>query len=410
MRIRGWLLSVILSGGAIAACSATGNGSGTTPAASGGGSGASGEGGASGGGGQGAGGIGAVGGASGAGGLMIDSGGFKDVAPIDDDAACTSVAQEAHPQLQPADIIWAIDTSCSMTEESNFIQANMNSFSQQIIASGIDVHVVLIAGYPGSFFGFVALPGICIDPPLGNFGGCANGGQNDTLLPHFFHQLLPTMQSTDGLNIVIQSFPTFKPYLRAGATHNIVFVTDDDASDAPYGGNPVTGAAQWLANFRGLDPLLADVKVSGIYCFNSCPAAANVGTVWKEVVAQGGGIAGDLCLQQFQPTLDALSTAIVQGAQMLDCQWGIPAPPANQTFDPTKVNVKFTAGTKAVTDYYHVKTAADCDPQIGGWYYDSDTTPTTVLACPASCTQIKGDPAGKIDVLFGCATKAPPPK
>src|SRR5262245_52109748 len=55
-----------------------------------------------------------------------------------DDGACEAIAQEAKPELQPADIIWAIDTSGSMTEETNFVIQQMNNFSQQIVASGID--------------------------------------------------------------------------------------------------------------------------------------------------------------------------------------------------------------------------------------------------------------------------------
>ena len=52
------------------------------------------------------------------------------------------------------------DTSGSMGEESGFVQANLNQFSQQITASGIDVHVVLLA--MSKLFPFPGLPGICI--------------------------------------------------------------------------------------------------------------------------------------------------------------------------------------------------------------------------------------------------------
>jgi hypothetical protein len=56
-----------------------------------------------------------------------------------------------------------------------------------------------------------------------------------------------------------------------------------------------------------------------------------------------------------------------------------------------------------------VADAAACDPNVGGWYYDNNQTPTRVIACPASCTKIKGLTQGKVNVLFGCATKNIPP-
>jgi hypothetical protein len=57
---------------------------------------------------------------------------------------------------------------------------------------------------------------------------------------------------------------------------------------------------------------------------------------------------------------------------------------------------------------YKVDNAAACDPQNGGWYYDDPVNPTKVLLCDVSCAEVSGDPMGKIDILFGCASLQPP--
>src|SRR5690606_3496249 len=62
--------------------------------------------------------------------------------------ACVSVSEEAKPQYEPADIIFAVDTSGSMSDEIGFTQQHLNQFSTQIVQSGIDVRVVMLAEHP----------------------------------------------------------------------------------------------------------------------------------------------------------------------------------------------------------------------------------------------------------------------
>ncbi len=323
---------------------------------------------------------------------------------LNPDAACTGVNEAAETQYQPADIIWAVDTSCSMFEEAAFVQNNMNAFSQQIIASGIDVHVVLVSTYA-----------ICISPPLGAPGGCPSSMPgSDNNLPVFFHDHNPGfdpfgltggVQSTDGLNVLKKTFATWGGLLRAGASHWVVIVTDDDASDAPYGtaGTPAAGATQFINDFKALSPHLADFKMAGIYSHSACPSAANEGKVWREIISQTGGVHGDLCTQDFKPVFDELTKQVVTGSKPLECEWGIPPPPSGQNFDPSRVNVELS-GSGGTETVFGVPAAGDCDPTLGGWYYDNPGNPTRVIACQATCDKIKTDTSSAIDIAFGCAT------
>lgn len=377
---------------------------------------------------------GAGGNTGGVGGMGLGAGGVGglDAGQTDagDDAGnCVDVSEEAQPKLQPADIIWVIDTSGSMGTESYMVRTEMNNFSNQIIASGIDVHVVMIAEPPPPFFpcnAFMCPPGICIDPPLGS-GACPQ----DENPPSYYHIKISdpadsawgdvgefwSVYSTDGLHILYNSYNDWGQYLRADATHTFVVITDDNSSmddtntGRLYGSDPDS----FISDLTALDPLLdqgggvPNWKMSGIYCFTDCPDAASVGTNWQYIINQTGGVHGDLCLQDFQGVFDDLADAIIVAAAQLPCQWDIPEPPAGETLDPAKVNVEFTDGSGNSTTIYNVPNEAGCDPSLGGWYYNDNADPTTIILCPASCDLVSPDPEGRIDILFGCATKPLPP-
>src|SRR5262249_14945341 len=69
--------------------------------------------------------------------------------PTKPDAPCKETTQQAEKQEGgKADIIFVLDNSPSMGEEVSAVQANMNTFSQQIEASKIDAHVVVISSPP----------------------------------------------------------------------------------------------------------------------------------------------------------------------------------------------------------------------------------------------------------------------
>ena len=382
------LLAILGGVTALAACSASGGGD-EIPAGSDGGSGGGGP-------------IGA-GGGSGAG-LNLDSGlgsgGVGGSGALSDAQVCNAVSQTADNKVRPVDIIWALDTSDSMVGELQQVEANMNTFANQIAQSGIDVRIVLIAkpGNPTDGSLFNPDPGVCMDPPLGT-GKCPGGSK-----PPQFQHVEVGVGSNNALNRIIETYPTYKPTLRQSAAKYFVVVTDDEAKTAPN-----NSAAAFTQSVAKLDPGWFDTwKLFGIYCTGSCGqplACAATGNVYKALVSQTGGVTGDLCgnNQNFAPVFAAMSQAVVQ-AKTVDCAWGIPPAPAGETFDPKLVNVDYyPGGSGASQPIFHVQNAAACGPQ-GGWYYDDDKNPKQVLVCPATCQVIQADPSAKVDVLFGCAT------
>jgi hypothetical protein len=320
--------------------------------------------------------------------------------PSEPGESCGAISQQATNQRRPADIIIAVDNSGSMDEEIAAVRERLNAFSQQIVDSGVDVRIILIAAPLGmpvmqDPFDFDDDSdenlGICIDPPLGS-GTCPN----DSQAPRYAH--VPTeVGSHDALNLFIETYPQWKAQLRETSTKTFVVVTDDDAEDGPN-----NSAQAFETSVMGLTgSSFEGWSFSGIYCFSECPDAASVGTVYADLVARRKGVGGDLCEQNFAPVFDALAKAVVQ-ASGLECAWEIPAPPAGQSFDRQRVNVRL-ATAASTTDLAQVQNEAACGTRAG-WYYDDEASPKRILACPQSCSALQGDLDAKVDVLFGCET------
>lgn len=125
-------------------------------------------------------------------------------------------------------------------------------------------------------------------------------------------------------------------------------------------------------------------------------------------IAAGGGTTSALVVSQTNATqIQAdFAKAINQiKASALTCDYKIPAAPAGETFDRSKVNVQHTpAGGAAGTLQYNQACTNGT-----GWKYDDANNPTRILLCGTSCDGVKAK-AGKVDILFGCATQTGPVK
>lgn len=314
---------------------------------------------------------------------------------------CVAIPQEALPERRDADIIFAIDTSASMAAENWFVRENMNIFSSQIVASGVDVRVVMLAERPllPACVGVMCPPGICIDSPLGS-GQCPA----DDNPPTYIHPL-SEVASTDSLTVIVEHFPEYDATLRDNTNKYVVIVTDDNARPPN-----IADATEFVNTFTALSPAkLAGFVVHAIYCFHDSGPCASKGQVYEDLINLTGGIHGNLELQDFQPVFDDLATEVITAAG-LPCDYTIPPPPAGETFDSSKVNVIYTDANGVEHEILNVPNAAACHPQDGGWYYDDNNNPQSIHLCPASCDAVSVDAAGTIDILFGCETNIAPPR
>jgi hypothetical protein len=297
------------------------------------------------------------------------------------DTACATASAESTLTKQPSDIVFLLDNSGSMSLEASWVQQNMNGFSQQIAASGIDFHVVVVSSYPGDG------NGICVDPPLGA-GGCPN---TDSKPPAFLH-VNQEVGSTNGLALCLSTYPQWKSALRTAAAKHIVIVTDDNSS---------MPAATFDSQLKALDPpTFAGYKFNGIFSYTKCPTAAKAGTVYQTLVQQTGGVSGDLCLQSFKPVFDKLATAVVAGSKIA-CDIPMPKPPPGKKVNLYQVTVEVAAGSGAAPQKIpRVDGAGQCG--TGGWYYDSSTAPSRIVLCPSTCAWAQGLAGAKLAVGLGC--------
>ncbi|MBW2456251.1 MAG: VWA domain-containing protein [Deltaproteobacteria bacterium] len=343
----------------------------------------------------------AAGGAGGIGGGFGNNGGSSSSSGNGGD--CAEVSEAAENKIQPADIILAIDQSGSMDLETSWVTNQLNGFATQITQSGIDVHVVVIAGKPGSENGF------CIPAPLGS-GNCPADDN-----PPIFKHVDQHVDSSDALLQILGRYDDYKDMLRPDAAKHVIVISDDDSS---------LGSAAFDTQLKALDPPLFDDYVfhaivsddddPGTFdCIISpqpcCGVSADEGKVYKQLISMTGGVFGDLCQQNFQPVWNQVSTQVATNAT-LACEWDIPEPPEGEVFDPDLVNVEFTVEGGSPQSLGQVPSEAECSQYSGGWYYDDPVNPTKILVCPDTCAAIQSADNATISIKFGCNTVPATPR
>ena len=335
------------------------------------------------------------------------SGGGGAVKPGVDAGACGRVIQKTENVRAPVDIIFGIDTSGSMMEEVAQVQQNLNAFSQQIIAANVDVHVIILASLQtGVVPGGAAVDGPCIGAPLGS-GRCPD----DSKPPAFVHLNAP-VASWDVLDVYVNRYPEYKAHLRENSLKTFVTISDDNADSAthPIGfilPPPVHHTADsFITAVAALEPgspMWSNWRYSGIYSFTLCPPSqfGAVGVVHADLVQKTKGVAGDLCLQNFQPVFDVLAAEVVTGSKIA-CDWSIPPPPNGEKLDVNNTAVQFTVNGVQEPPLPKIADGASCAGHEA-WYYDNPAAPTRVFACPAMCQRVQAAKNAEVAVLFDCA-------
>jgi hypothetical protein len=188
-----------------------------------------------------------------------------------------------------------------------------------------------------------------------------------------------------------------------------VVVSDDNSSmDAGTFHNAFVALNPEYANyifhaivaFEAPDPL--ECALGANCCLTLIPLSEEVGDVYLQLVQQTGGIAGDLCDQQFGPVFDQIATSVQQTVP-LACEWEIPDPPEGENFDPTKVNLELELDGQT-EDVYYVENEAACNGGDGWFYLPDAVNPQSIRICPETCIRTQNATEASVDILFGCAT------
>ena len=195
---------------------------------------------------------------------------------------------------------------------------------------------------------------------------------------------------------------------RANPTHkvNVVLATDGLPSECtPDTITGTGGIASIAAAAYAGTPAIATYVIGVFTPDEAADAQMNL-----DALAAAGGTGRAFVINTNQNVsqsfVDALNAVRSAG---LACQYMLPASMQDGgQIDYFSVNVQFTPSTGSAVTVGNVKNRASCSATQGGWYYDVDpttgATPTSISICDTSCTQMKADPAGRVDILLGCKT------
>lgn len=324
-----------------------------------------------------------------------------DVAPDTGPEVCEAITAVAENTFAPVDIVWAIDTSTSMDDEIDNVEANIAAFVDFIAASGLDYHVVMVAAQNPNTSD--TRYDVCVPPPLSGTAGCPD---TDSAV---YRHVREFVFSDEGIEDMIGTWGQYSDFIRPDSSLHFVAVTDDESDKS----------AQWFID-RALTHgyALSDYTVHSIVsltetedcdfgficewtgCSGPYGDAEAKGQKYMNLSQQTGGIAASICDADWGAIFDAIAEEIVAGAE-IPCVFNIPDPEEGFELVPGEVNVYFTAD--GAPDGYLVPNV-DNDTMCGSsqaWFYDNAADPAAIHLCPSMCGAAA---AGVVDIAFGCET------
>lgn len=190
---------------------------------------------------------------------------------------------------RPVDILWAVDTSGSMSAETAAVNANLNRFATAMASSGLDYRVVMVARRgTGSLR-------VCVPPPLGG-SVCGDSAR-------FLH-IDQSVGSFDALARILSTASRWGSFLREGSARFFVVVTDDESSmtadDFDRQVRALPGFSTYTFN-----------SIVGYETRADCPTMANRGTQYLTLTERTGGERKRVCDSDWSDTFASFARVIV---------------------------------------------------------------------------------------------------
>ncbi len=372
------------------------------------------------------------------GGVNLD-GSFTDV--LDPDAACDIQKYTATFTTKPVDVVFVLDNSCSMIEESQAIEQNINvNFAQIIQASGIDYRVILIAEHGP----YTPDSSICVGSPLGG-APCPNPvpantppDNNPPLFYHYDHddveswdawcKMFDWYKKPDRWNLTPGGWSTL---LRKDAFKILVGISDDrisctlgsfSYSDSGTAAGGQVAAQKLDTNVTTLDPQQFGTPENRNYRYyaivgveanpanpskaygptepltmTKCTSAVNTGPGHQALAILTGGLRFPVCDGTgFDAVFQEIAKGVIAGAK-ISCDFPVPQPPPGKELDPDSITIEYTpSGGTGTTKFVQVADSSKCKPNA--FYIDGDT----IQLCPETCTVVQGDDSAEVQILALC--------
>jgi hypothetical protein len=356
--------------------------------------------------------------------------------------SCADLVVEASIEYKPADIIFVIDNSGSMTDEITGVEQNINvNFAAIMQNSGIDFQVIMITDHGSGSLD------VCVTPPLSGTTNCAG---DPVFVPNKFYHYDRNVQSWDS---VCRMFATMNgaepaentlapngwlPWLRTEAVKVFVEITDDrmqctwgsvnvaDNGDVPGGQAAALAFDQALLSTapgqfgtvanrnyifyslvgmppktNPLDPYTEfEPVVTG-----TCTGGVSPGTGYQWLSKGTGALRFPVC-QDMNQTYDAVFQDIAAGVidvTKVPCEFDVPPPPPGQELDLNTIDVLYTPGGGGPTqEWTKVDSESQCGP--GKFWIDDTVMPPRIHLCDAACQVVEADSAATVEVKIECGT------
>lgn len=219
----------------------------------------------------------------------------------------TQTSTEMMAMRPPVDIIWFIDTSGSMVEETANLNANLNRFAQTLSMSGLDYRVIMVGRRGmGSLL-------VCVPPPLAS-ANCGDAAR--------FRHINSSVASTNGLSVVIAAYPQFRDFLRADSQKYFVAVTDDESSMSAA---QFTTTVNAWPGFRGF----VFNSIVGYESRADCPTLARRGGVYITLTTQTMGDKARVCANDWSSIFTTFAMNIARRAN----SWVLATPARPDTIE-----------------------------------------------------------------------------
>lgn len=392
-----------------------------------------------------------------------DGDGFTDGEEVDiigtnpTDMGCENQNSEASQGKLPADIIIMIDTSGSMNEEADAVEANINNDLAGVLeADEIDYRIILLADFPPvdgrSSDGSVdpSDPIVCIGPPLTD-QDCSNlpAGQNkpDNVVDgdpeqseRFYHYDLH-VDSRDALLLTLSEFDDpngddgnvsgagqilggWSTLLRENSIKVFIPITDDDSSGITVEEFDQQLRAKMAAKFPDAgelkyivhsiiamaptpdgSPWQPEDPVLNEEC---SPGAQRSGVTYQALSRLTNGLRFPLCnVNDADPDNDdfnAIFNAIAEDVGNnvnLACEFTPNATDANLDLDGAKLIYR-PNGDGQLELFDAVDNVDACGDANGAFYRDDNGDQAVFELCPATCDRVTSDPNGQLNLLIDC--------
>jgi hypothetical protein len=211
--------------------------------------------------------------------------------------------------------------------------------------------------------------------------------------------------NTDSKTVIVfltDGEPSFGYVPSGSSTVNQLFSCDDLTNGCPLGPAGASGAGTCSsadAEVAKVADVIASAPPKSIYLFGVGDLSTSTMETWADASGNGAvalqGMSGTQAAATLASALKALRTT------QISCNIKIPTPAGGAAIDKDKVNVRYTDGSGKVTQ---LTKSVGCTSTQPSWQYDNPNAPTYIELCPSTCASLQQDPAGKVTVIFGCAT------